>query len=67
MDKKPISIMIEDAKKTIAQTIVNCQLPPAIMEMVMKELYAEVQNIALQQLEKDMTEYNKEEQQTKEE
>lgn len=62
MDKKPISIRIEDAKKTLAQTIVNCQLPPAIMEMVVKELYAEVQAIALQQLEKDRTEYNKEEQ-----
>ena len=42
--QKPISLVIEEAKNSIVYAINNAQLHPVLLEMIMKELYMEIQN-----------------------
>lgn len=53
MENKPISIILDDLKNGIADLINNSQLPPSLVEPIMKDLYNEVSMVAKQQLEQD--------------
>ena len=56
---KPISLAIDDAKKSIIQAINNTQLHVTLVEMIMKELYMEVQEQAKLTKERELNEYNR--------
>ena len=53
MNNKPISIVIDDFRKDIAEVVNNSGLPFCIVEMIIKELYDESHMFAKQQLEID--------------
>lgn len=57
MNDKPISIVIDDLKQNIADTINASGLHPCIVEPILKDLYLELSNIAKVQLEKDKQTY----------
>ena len=54
---KPISIILTEAKQKIAETINNTGLHPMLLEPILKEFYIEVQQAAIQQYNKEKTEY----------
>ena len=54
---KPISIILTEAKQKIAETINNTGLHPMLLESILKEFYIEVQQAAIQQYNKEKTEY----------
>lgn len=56
--EKPVSVIISEAKKEIVDVINNVQIHPAILEMIMKDLYREVQALARQQAETETAQYN---------
>lgn len=56
---KPISIILEELKQEIADSINKSQLPLAIVEPIMKDLCNEITIMARQQLTKDKEEYEK--------
>ena len=43
---KPVSLLIEETKKSLAATINTCGLHISVIEMIMKELYLEVSNLS---------------------
>jgi hypothetical protein len=40
--EKPVSMIIEETKQSLADIINNCKLHPAIIEMIMKDAYFEI-------------------------
>lgn len=40
--EKPISLIIEETKQSLTDTINTCRLHPAIVEMIVKDIYLEV-------------------------
>lgn len=62
MNNKPISIIIKEVKESIIQDLNESQLPVGVIEMIMKELYLEIQMLAEQQLQEDLLQYNNQEQ-----
>ena len=56
---KPISLAIDDAKNSIIQAINNTHLHITLVEMIMKELYMEVQEQAKLTKERELNEYNR--------
>ena len=64
--EKPISIILEELKQDIANSINNSQLPLAIIEPVMKDLYNEIVTLAQKQLIKDKENYKKSQEEDKE-
>ena len=57
---KPISIILDDAKQSLINTINSLQLHPSLLELIIKELYSQVKFQAEKQLELDKIEYKKE-------
>ena len=57
--QKPISLVIEDAKSTIVNAVNSVQLHPILLEMIVKELYLEVQNQARIVAQNEKFEYEK--------
>lgn len=57
--QKPISLIIEEAKSTVANAINSVQLHPTILEMIMKELYLEVQDQANVMTQREKHEYER--------
>lgn len=55
---KPISVQINEAKNKIVNTINELNLHPSILLPIMKDIYSEVQNIAIQTEQREMEEYN---------
>lgn len=49
----PLSIIIEQTKQEIVNTLNNSHLHPSIMEMIMSVLYSEVKHIADEELYKE--------------
>lgn len=39
---KPVSMIIEETKKSLTDTINACRLHPSIIEMIVKDIYLEV-------------------------
>ena len=56
-DNKPISILIDDFKQNLIETVNNSQLPPCITQPIIRELYEEVAAAARDQLNKDIDNY----------
>lgn len=59
MNNKPISIILDDLKKELANAINNSQLPLCLIESILKDLYQEAANMAAQQLEQDRINWKK--------
>lgn len=64
MGQKPISIVINDFKQDLMNYISNAGLPPAIIEPIVKDIYQQIVEISKQELERDMVEYQKNQQET---
>ena len=58
--EKPVSMIIEETKHELANVINNCKLHPAIIEMIVKEIYVEVCQINAANAIKEKEEYLKE-------
>ena len=57
--QKPISLVIEEGKMTIINTINELNLHPTLLEPILKDIYAEVQMQARMTLERETAEYNR--------
>lgn len=62
MGQKPISIVINDFKQDLMNYISNAGLPPAIIEPIVKDIYQQIVEISKQELERDIVEYQKSQQ-----
>ena len=56
---KPISIKIEETKKSIADILNESQLHPYIMDSLMRELYEEVHSLYIRTVQAENDEYKK--------
>ena len=54
---KPISLIIEDAKKSIISVINEVNLHPTLLEMVLRDVYNEANELAKAQYERERAEY----------
>lgn len=54
----PISIVISDLKNRLVETINDSKLPLSILELVVKDLYNEINNAYKIQLVNDKKQYN---------
>lgn len=54
---KPISIIIEETKKSLADTINNCNLHPSIIEMIIKDIYWEVNHLSVETKRKEKEQF----------
>lgn len=54
---KPISVVIEDAKNLIIEAINGTSLHPTILEMVLKDIYNEVNEVAKAKHNREKAEY----------
>lgn len=63
-NQKPISMMINDFKQNLMNYISNAGLPPAIIEPIVKDIYQQIVEISKQELERDIVEYQKNQQET---
>ena len=59
LPKKPTSLTLIETKNSIAQIINNSNLPPFVLEPIMKDLYTEVVGLSQQQYLQEKTEYEK--------
>lgn len=57
--QKPISLIIEEGKTNIINTINELNLHPTLLEPILKDIYAEVQMQARMTLERETAEYNR--------
>lgn len=57
--EKPITFIIFETKKAIAETIQESGLPIYIIEPIMKELYSDIKMMNEQKLQEDMEQYRK--------
>lgn len=58
--EKPISMVIEETKQSLAETINNCKLHPVIIEMLLKDIYFEVCQLNAVNSTKEKEQYLKE-------
>ena len=56
---KPISLIIEDARQTIVQAINSTDLPPVLLESIIKDIYNEIRQLELEQYKSDKAEYER--------
>ena len=56
---KPISIKIEETKKSIADTLNESQLHPYIMDSIMRKLYEKVHSLYIRTVQAENDEYKK--------
>ena len=54
---KPISLIIEDAKQSIIGVINEVNLHPTLLEMVLRDVYNEANELAKAQLNREKAEY----------
>lgn len=55
---KPVSLIINEFKNSIQNAVVNSNLNPVVLEIIMKEIYTDIKNIALQYEQQEMQQYN---------
>ncbi len=55
---KPITIIIDEFKKKLADDMNESNLPPFILETILKDLHQEVFMLSRRQLEEDKIRYN---------
>lgn len=56
---KPLNLMIEDVKEELVQAINNTNLPPFLLEPIVKDIYNEIVILKQNDLVKSKTEYDK--------
>lgn len=56
---KPISMVINETRISLANVLNQSNLPPCILEMIVKDLYDEARQLSDMQLKKDTETYNK--------
>lgn len=56
MEKK-ISVIIEEFKGSLVSVIQNSGLPVVIVDMILKDLYHEIHNLAIETTQKEVNEY----------
>lgn len=56
---KPISIIIEETKQSIAEVLNESGLHPYVMETIMKDLYEEVHSVYIKTVQQEKAEYEK--------
>lgn len=54
---KPLSVILKEAEQGIINEINKYNLPPYLLELILKNIYAEVATLAHQAYEKDMSDY----------
>lgn len=64
--EKPVSLVLNDLKQEIVDSINKTNLPLCIVEPVLKDLYAEIATLAKQQLAKDKEEFESSQKEEKE-
>ena len=57
--QKPISVMVDDFRKNLAQTINDAELHISLIEMIVKEIYLEVRHHAETLSLREQAEYQK--------
>lgn len=60
MNNKPITMIIDETKSTIVNTINNSKLPAFILETIIKDIYMEVNQLAIQQANLEKQKYEEE-------
>ena len=55
---KPITIIIQETKYKLVEVLNTSNLPPVILEPIVKDIYNEITMLAKRQYEKDLYEYN---------
>ena len=56
---KPISLIIEDARQAIIHAVNNTDLPPVLLESIIKDIYNEIRQLKLEQYKSDKAEYER--------
>ena len=54
---KPLSVILKEAEQGIINEINKYNLPPYLLELILKNIYAEVATLARQTYEQDMSNY----------
>ena len=57
--EKPITLRINELKTNLVNTINEANLPPFLLEQILRELYGEVSTLATNQAKKEKDEYYK--------
>ena len=55
---KPISMVLNELKQGLINTVNEACLPPCLIEPILKDLYEETHMLAQQQLQEDTANYN---------
>jgi hypothetical protein len=55
--QKPISLVVKEEKEKLVNVLNNINLHPVLLEMIVKEIYLDVQNQAKYVSEREMQEY----------
>ena len=55
--EKPISMILSESKQTIINAVTSTNLHPALLELIIKDIYNEVKLSAERQLEMEQGEY----------
>lgn len=58
MEKK-LTVQLEEFKGRLLQDVANSGLPVVVVDLVLKDLYNEIHNLAQETTLKDIDEYNK--------
>lgn len=64
--EKPISMIIDETKQALISVINGCQLHPSIIEMIIKEVYLEVNSLNMNVASKEKEAYLQEEKESTE-
>lgn len=56
---KPISMVINETRISLLNVLNTSNLPPCILEMIIKDLYSEAKQLSTLQLKQDTETYNK--------
>ena len=56
--EKPITIIIQETKDKLVEVLNTSNLPPVILEPIVKDIYNEITMLTKRQYEKDLYEYN---------
>lgn len=57
MSKKPLSVVYSEFNKNLIDLINNSQLPPFVLEMVLKNFCNDIHSLSQRQLEMDLKSY----------
>lgn len=57
---KPLSMIIEDFKNEVGRAITQSELPPAILEMIFKDMYRNVYELSEKYKYEEISKYNQE-------